>query len=62
MMVTLRSLTHILNQNNRVVRHKNHLTVVRTSEMSVYYLPLLKSRRKYRLGVSIHGALEIRQE
>ena len=48
MMVTLRSLTHILNQNNRVVRHKNHLTVVRTSEMSVYYLPLLKSRRKYR--------------
>jgi len=62
MMVTLRSVTHILNQNNCVVRHKSYLTVMRTSEMSVYYRRLLKSRRKYRLGVSIHGALEIRQE
>ena len=45
MMVTLRSVTHILNQNNRVLGHKNHSTVARTGEMSVYYAPLLKSRR-----------------
>src|ERR1017187_1421245 len=45
MMVTLRSVTRIPNQNSRVVRHKNHSTVARTSEMSVYYTPVLKSRR-----------------
>jgi hypothetical protein len=61
MMVTMQSVTHILNQNNRVVRHKNHSTVARTGEMSVYYAPLLKSRRNTGLGVSHHGALEIRQ-
>ena len=47
MMMTLRSVTHILNHNNRVVRNKNHLTVARTGEMSVYYPSLLKSRRKF---------------
>ena len=47
MVVTLRSVTHILNHNSRVVRNKNHLTVARTGEKSVYYPPFWKSRRKF---------------